>query len=77
MSRPATDVAMPGDSTSIGIESAWAVPTALARLSTPGPLVATHTPGPPPLRAYPSAAYPAPCSCRGRMCSIDEAARCR
>jgi hypothetical protein len=37
---------------------------AVAALITAGPVVVTTTPGRPPARAYPSAAYPAPCSWR-------------
>jgi hypothetical protein len=42
---------MAGESTRIGTESAYAVAAAVAALITPGPLVATTTPGRPDTRA--------------------------
>src|SRR3954462_2359850 len=40
----------------------------VTRLVAPGPLVAMQTPTRPVAWAYPVAAWPAPCSCRTRMC---------
>ncbi len=47
-----------------GTESMKAVARPVTRLSAPGPLVANTTPGLPLARAYPSAMWAAPCSCR-------------
>ena len=44
----------------------------LASTGRPGPEVAMQTPTLPVAWAYPVAAWPAPCSCRTRMCRIDE-----
>src|SRR3954447_21082412 len=44
----------------------------VTRLVAPGPDVAMHTPTRPVATAYPWAACPAPCSCRTRMCRIEE-----
>jgi hypothetical protein len=52
----------------IGTESIWASAIGVTKLVAPGPLVAMHTPTLPVAAAYPSAACPAPCSCRTRMC---------
>jgi hypothetical protein len=49
-------VGTPGESTSIGCDSAYAVAAAVIALVRPGPLVVSTTPGSPPTRAYPSAA---------------------
>jgi len=54
----------PGEIASTGTESAYAVARAVIALVMPGPEVVISTPGRPQVRAYPSAAYPAPCSCR-------------
>ena len=53
--------------TTIGIESMYAVPSAVTVFVAPGPDVTITTPGLPVARAYPSAMCPAPCSCRTRM----------
>ena len=42
----------------------------VTRFVAPGPLVAMHTPTRPVACAYPVAAWPAPCSCRTRMCRM-------
>ena len=52
----------------IGSESMLASAMAVTRLVAPGPEVAMHTPTLPVAAAYPSAAWPAPCSWRTRMC---------
>ena len=52
----------------IGTESAKAVATPVTRFVAPGPLVDRHTPGFPEALAYPSAMWPAHCSCLTRMC---------
>lgn len=49
-----------------GVLSIHASAMGVTRFVAPGPLVATHTPTRPLARAYPSAAWPAPCSCRQR-----------
>src|SRR5207237_9192806 len=51
-----------------GTESILASAIPVTRLVAPGPLVAMATPTLPVVRAYPSAANTAPCSCRVRMC---------
>src|SRR5207237_3166097 len=53
-----------------GTESILASAIPVTRLVAPGPLVAMATPTLPVVRAYPSAANTAPCSCRVRMCRI-------
>src|SRR3954447_6579584 len=50
----------------------WASASGVTRLVAPGPDVAIQTPTPPVAAAYPCAACPAPCSCRTRMCLIEE-----
>ena len=60
---------------STGMESAYAVASAVIALVMPGPDVVMITPGRPLTRAYPSAAYPAPCSCRVTTCRIPDAGR--
>ena len=55
----------------IGTESMYASAIGVTRLVAPGPLVAMQTPTRPVACAYPVAAWPAPCSCRTRMCRID------
>ena len=52
----------------IGTESMCASAIGVTRLVAPGPDVAMQTPTLPVTIAYPSAACPAPCSCRTRMC---------
>src|SRR5918996_3020313 len=54
----------------IGTESMCASAIGVTRFVAPGPLVAMHTPTRPVASAYPSAAWPAPCSCRTRTCRI-------
>ena len=51
----------------MGTESMWASAIGVTRLVAPGPEVAMHTPTRPVAAAYPSAAWPAPCSWRTRM----------
>ena len=51
VSRPSTCVGMAGETTSRGTESAYAVATGVAVLTTPGPVVASTTPGRPETRA--------------------------
>src|SRR5262245_39562894 len=51
----------------IGTESMYASAMGVTRLVAPGPLVAMQTPTRPVACAYPSAAWPAPCSWRTRM----------
>ncbi len=63
--------------TSMGAESAYACPIAVATFVTPGPLMTKHTPGVPVTRAYPCAMNPAPCSCRVETWRIGEPARPR
>ncbi len=48
----------------IGTESRYASASGVTTLVAAGPLVTMHTPGLPVAWAYPSAAWPAPCSCR-------------
>ena len=55
-SRPSVPVGMPGESSSTGCDSAYAVAAAVIALVRPGPLVVTTTPGRPLTRAYASAA---------------------
>ncbi len=50
----------------IGTESIFASASAVTRLHPPGPEVAIATPTLPVAHAYPSAAWPAPCSWRHR-----------
>ena len=50
----------------------YAVAIPVTRFVAPGPLVAMHTPTFPVTRAYPSAAWEAPCSCAVRICLIRE-----
>ncbi len=50
MSRPCTSVGIAGERISSGTESAYAVAAAVAALITPGPLVASTTPGRPDTR---------------------------
>ena len=52
---------------SMGMLSSLASAMVVTRFVAPGPLVATHTPIFPVLRAYPCAANPPPCSCRGKI----------
>ena len=54
----------------IGTESIYAVAIPVTRFVAPGPLVAIQTPTFPVERAYPSAAWEAPCSCDVRTCLI-------
>lgn len=49
-----------------GTESSMAVAIPVTRFVAPGPEVAMTTPGFPVARAYPSAAWAAPCSCAVR-----------
>src|SRR3954463_11887102 len=51
----------------IGTESMYASAIGVTRLVAPGPEVAMQTPTFPVADAYPSAAWPAPCSWRTRM----------
>ncbi len=50
-----------------GTESMCASASGVTRFVAPGPDVAMHTPTLPVADAYPSAAWPAPCSWRTRM----------
>src|SRR3954451_12873742 len=59
----------------IGTESMCASASGVTRLVAPGPDVAMHMPTAPVAAAYPCAAWPAPCSCRTRMCRIEESMR--
>ena len=54
----------------IGTESIIASAMGVTRFVAPGPLVAMQTPTLPVATAYPSAAWPAPCSWRTRMWRI-------
>ena len=54
----------------IGDESSIAVAMPVTMLVAPGPEVAIATPTSPLARAYPSAMWVAPCSCRTRTCRI-------
>ncbi len=54
----------------IGTESMWASASGVTRFVAPGPEVAMQTPVRPVAAAYPWAAWPAPCSCRTRMCRM-------
>ncbi|MNC48647.1 hypothetical protein D3C75_977770 [compost metagenome] len=54
--------------TTSGTESIKAVAMPVTRLVAPGPEVAMQTPTSPVVRAYPSAAWMAPCSWRVRRC---------
>ncbi len=58
--------------TTNGMESMKASARGVTMLVAPGPLVTMATPGRPVTCAYPSAMWPAPCSCRTRMCRMDE-----
>ncbi len=58
-------------------KSNTAVVLAEAMFAAPGPCWPYTKPGLPLTRAYPSAAYPAPCSWRGVTCRMPYAARCR
>ncbi len=49
-----------------GVESIHASAIGVTRFVAPGPDVAIATPTLPEARAYPSAMWPAPCSCRAR-----------
>ena len=51
----------------VGTESSIASAIGVTRFVAPGPEVASATPTRPEAFAYPSAAWPAPCSCRHRM----------
>src|SRR4051794_12025403 len=59
----------------IGTESMCASASGVTRVVAPGPEVAMQTPTRPVAAAYPCAACPAPCSCRTRMCRIEESIR--
>ena len=52
----------------MGTESIFASASAVTRLQPPGPDVAMATPTLPVAHAYPSAAWPAPCSWRQSTC---------
>ena len=52
----------------MGTESILASASAVTRLQPPGPDVAIATPTLPVAQAYPSAAWPAPCSWRHNTC---------
>jgi hypothetical protein len=54
--------------TTTGIESMHAVAMPVTVFVAPGPEVTRHTPIFPDARAYPSAMWTAPCSCRVRRC---------
>ena len=54
----------------IGEESSIAVAMPVTMLVAPGPDVATATPTWPLARAYPSAMWVAPCSCRTSTCRM-------
>jgi hypothetical protein len=56
----------------MGMESMKASHNGVTRFVAAGPLVTIATPGRPVTCAYPSAMWPAPCSCRTRMWRIDE-----
>ena len=54
----------------MGMESTWAVYSPVTKLLAPGPEVAAQTPTVPIARAYPSAMWIAPSSCRHRKCRM-------
>ncbi len=71
-SVPMTEYATCPVTTTSGMLSMYASHSGVTMLVAAGPLVTIATPGRPVTCAYPSAMWPAPCSCRTRTWRIDE-----